>query len=109
MAKHRIAETETFEKKIKSTKYKSLYKKIKDHVYPILRENPYFGSNSKKLKGDYKDLYRFRIGDYRLFYKILEDRGIVFIVDLETRKDTYKYYVLTQFSKLTTWANRIPV
>ena len=86
MTKYRIAETETFEKKIKSTKYK----KIKEYVYPILRENPYFGSNIKKLKGNYKDLYRFRIGDYRLFYKISEDTVIVFIIDIETRKDAYK-------------------
>ena len=90
MAKYRIAETETFEKKIKSTKYKFLYKKIKEYVYPMLRKNPYFGSNIKKLKGNYKDLYRFRIGDYRLFYKILEDTVIVFIVNIEVRKDAYK-------------------
>ena len=86
MTKYRIAETETFEKKIKSTKYK----KITEYVYPILRENPYFGSNIKKLKGNYKDLYRFRIGDYRLFYKISEDTVIVFIIDIETRKSAYK-------------------
>ena len=90
MTKCRIAETETFEKKIKSTKYKSLYKKIKECVYPILHKNPYFGSNIKKLKGNYKDLYRFRIGDYRLFYKISEDTVIVFIIDIETRKGAYK-------------------
>ena len=42
MTKYRIAETETFEKKIKSAKYKSLYKKITEYVYPLLRENPYF-------------------------------------------------------------------
>lgn len=87
MAKYRIAENETFEKKIKSVKYKSLYKKITEYVYPI---NPYFGSNIKKLKGNYKELYRFRIGDYRLFYKISEDTVIAFIVDIETRKDAYK-------------------
>ena len=90
MTKYRIAETETFEKKIKSTKYKFLYKKIKEYVYPMLRKNPYFGSNIKKLKGNYKDLYRFRIGDYRLFYKISKDTVIVFIIDIETRKDAYK-------------------
>ena len=91
MTKYRIAETETFEKKIKSAKYTSLYKKITEYVYPILRENPYFDSNIKKLKGNYKDLYRFRIGDYRLFYKVAEDTVIVFIVeDIEARKDAYK-------------------
>ena len=79
MAKFKIAETETFEKKIKTAKFKSLYEKIKDYVYPILRENPYFGPNIKKLKANYKDLYRYRIGDYRLFYKIAEEQVIIFI------------------------------
>jgi len=90
LTKYRIAETETFEKKIKSAKFKSLYQKIAEYVYPILRENPYFGSNIKKLKGNYRDLYRFRIGDYRLFYKISEETVIIFIVDIEARKDAYK-------------------
>jgi len=90
LANFKIAETETFEKKIHSQKYKSLYKKLTDYVYPILRENPFFGPNIKKLKGDYKDLYRYRIGDYRIFYKLSEETVIVFIVDIEARKDAYK-------------------
>ena len=90
MANYKIAETETFEKKIKSIKYKSLYQKITDYVYPILRENPYFGPNIKKLKGNYKELYRYRIGDFRLFYKVAEETVIIFIVDIESRKDSYK-------------------
>jgi mRNA interferase RelE/StbE len=90
LANYKIAETETFEKKIKSTKYRSLYQKITDYVYPTLRENPYFGPNIKKLKGNYKELYRYRIGDYRLFYKVSEETVIVFIIDIELRKDAYK-------------------
>jgi len=89
LAKFKIAETETFEKKIGSKKYNFLYKKITDYVYPILRENPYYGSNIKKLKGEFKDLYRYRIGNFRLFYKISEEVVIVFIVDIEDRKDAY--------------------
>lgn len=89
MTKYKIAETETFEKKIKSLKYKNLYSKIKDYVYPILRANPYFGPNIKKLKGEYKDIYRYRIGDYRLFYKIAEETVIVFIINIESRKNAY--------------------
>ncbi len=77
MTKYRIAETETFEKKIKSAKYKFLYQKITDYVYPILRKNPYFGPNIKKLKGKFKEVYRFRIGDYRLFYTISEETVII--------------------------------
>lgn len=90
MVNFKIAETETFEKKIKAIKFKSLYQKITDYVYPILRDNPYFGANIKKLKGNYKDIYRFRIGDYRLFYKISEETVIIFILDIESRKDSYK-------------------
>ena len=90
MAKFKIAETETFEKKIKTAKYKSLYNKIKDYVYPILRKNPHFGPNIKKLKGNYKELYCYRMGDYRLFYKIVKEKIIVFIIDIETSKDAYR-------------------
>ena len=71
MANYKIAETDTFFKKIRSTKYASLYKKITDYVYPLLRLNPFFGPNIKKLKGELKDIYRYRIGDYRLFTKYL--------------------------------------
>ena len=90
MLNYKIAETENFEKKINTQKYKFLYKKIKEYIYPILRENPYFGPNIKKLKGEYRELYRYRIGEYRLFYKVSEETVIVFIVDIESRKGAYK-------------------
>ncbi len=90
MLKYKIAETETFEKKVTTQKYKFLYKKIKDYIYPILRENPLFGPNIKRLKGEYKEIYRYRIGDYRLFYKVSEETVIVFMIDIENRKDAYK-------------------
>jgi mRNA interferase RelE/StbE len=89
LANYKIAETESFQKMIKTKKYQYLYKKIHDYVYPILRENPFFGQNIKKLKGQFKELYRYRIGDYRLFYKISEETVIVFIIDIENRKDAY--------------------
>ena len=90
MANFKIAETETFSKKVGTGKYRSLAKKLTDYVYPILRENPFFGPNIRKLKGEYKDIYRYRIGDYRVFYKISEETVIVFILDIEARKDAYK-------------------
>lgn len=90
MANFKIAETETFSKKTASAKYRSLYKKLTDYVYPILRENPFFGPNIKKLKGEYREIYRYRIGNYRVFYKISEEASILFIFDIEARKDAYK-------------------
>ena len=88
--KYKVAETETFSKKITSKKFSHLYQKIFDDVYPILRNNPFFGTNIKKLKEEYKEIYRFRIGDYRLFYIIDDNERIIFIIDIENRKDAYK-------------------
>jgi len=90
LAEYKIAETETFSKKIGAVKYRSIYKKLNDYVYPILRDNPYYGPNIKKLKGEYKEVYRYRIGDYRVFYKVSEETVIVFILDIEARKDAYR-------------------
>ena len=90
MADFKIAETDTFVKKIQQSKYARVYGKITDYVYPILRKNPYYGPNIKKLKGEYTNTYRYRIGDYRLFYKIEDEQIIVFILTIEDRKDAYK-------------------
>ena len=90
MGKYKIAETETFSKKMNSKKFSHLYQKIYEDVYPILRNNPFFGSNIKKLKGEYKEIYRFRIGDNRLFYKIEDNKKIIFLINIENRKDAYK-------------------
>ena len=85
MGKYKIAETEYFSKKIKLTGFSSLYKKIFEDVYPILRTNPFFGANIKKLKGEYKDIYRFRVGNYRLFYTVDDREAIIFIINIENR------------------------
>ena len=90
MANYTIAETETFSKKINSKKFNHLNNKITEDIYPILKDNPFFGSNIKKLKGEFKEIYRFRIGDYRLFYKIDEQESIIFILNIENRQDAYK-------------------
>ena len=86
-----IAEITSFEKNIKKSQYKPIYKKIVSYIYPQLRKNPFFGPNIKRLKGSLSDYYRYRIGDYRLFYKIEERRVLVVIIDIEHRKDAYKY------------------
>jgi hypothetical protein len=52
----KIAETDIFSKKINSKKFTHLYEKIIGDVYPLLKNNPFFGVNIKKLKGVYKDM-----------------------------------------------------
>ncbi|XOF35023.1 MAG: type II toxin-antitoxin system RelE family toxin [Candidatus Electrothrix sp. YB6] len=89
MFEFRIAESKKFEKRKKKIDL-SLYAKIKNIVYPQLRKNPYFGANIKKLKGDLSGYYRFRIGNYRLFYLIEEEKVIVLVVDIQHRQNAYK-------------------
>lgn len=90
MNNFKIAETETLTSRISDSKYNKIYKKISDYVYPQLRENPFFGTNIKKLKGEFEGLYRYRVGMYRLFYKIENDRVLVIMLDIDDRKDAYK-------------------
>jgi mRNA interferase RelE/StbE len=84
-----IAETETFQRSISKKEISQIYNKIKTYVYPQLRINPFFGKNIKKLKGEFKDVYRYRIGEYRFFYQVDEKQILIFIMDIVKRKDAY--------------------
>lgn len=86
----RIAETATFKKGLETKGYQRHYKKLTQNVYPRLKENPYYGPNIKRLKGDLKSVFRYRIGDYRLFYTVDPEKKYVYILTLENRKDSYK-------------------
>lgn len=64
-------------------------RKLVDYVYPQLRKNPYFGKNIKKLTNYQPETWRYRIGDYRFFYTINDQRKIVFMVNADTRGNAY--------------------
>lgn len=89
LSNFQIAETDNFRKQVEKLQLKKLYTKIKKIIYPQLRTNPFFGPNIKKLKGKFEGIYRFRIGDYRLFYTVDKEKVIVFIIELAQRKDAY--------------------
>jgi mRNA interferase RelE/StbE len=78
-----------FQRSISKKEFVKIYNKIKTYVYPQLRINPFFGNNIKKLKGEFKDVYRYRIGEYRLFYQVDEKQLLIFIMDVVKRKDAY--------------------
>ena len=44
----------------------------------------------RRLRGFATDVWRYRIGDYRVFYTIDEDDRVVSIVTIEHRKDAYR-------------------
>ncbi len=66
---------------------KSARVKALDVVETSLASDPYQG---KALKGPYRGLYRFRVGDYRIIYSIEKDRLVVFVLRIRHRKDAYR-------------------
>ena len=85
----KIAETENFHRRLKKITDQHLKDKISNFVYFQLRNNPFYGPNIKKLKGEYSGIYRYRISDYRIFYTIDTNQKLVFIIDIELRKNLY--------------------
>ena len=44
----------------------------------------------KPLRYTLKGYRRLRVGDYRVIYKIIEDKVLVMIVDIDHRKEVYE-------------------
>jgi mRNA interferase RelE/StbE len=65
-------------------------RKLTEYVYPQLRDNPHFGKNIKKLKNYHPETWRYRIGGYRFFYNIDDEDGIVYMLAVDSRKDSYR-------------------
>ena len=86
-----VAETESFRRALRKNKALArLYPRIRDVVYPLLRREPHFGPNIKRLQGEFSDFYRYRLGDYRLFYTIDEQDTVVVVADLRSRQASYR-------------------
>jgi len=61
--------------------------RIKDKIDALsLEPRP---TDTKKIHCD-ENLYRIRIGNYRVLYRIFDDKILVLIVDVDHRKDIYK-------------------
>jgi mRNA interferase RelE/StbE len=43
----------------------------------------------KKIQGD-DNLYRIRSGNYRILYRIFEDKLCILVIDIDHRKDVYR-------------------
>ncbi len=67
-------------RKIDPKERNKILKKIKTE----LSNNP---GIDKKLTGEYKDLYSYRVGNYRIIYTLLDDE--ILILRVGHRKDVY--------------------
>lgn len=61
--------------------------KIIANIKTKLVKDPYLG---KKLVGDLSPYYRYRVGDYRVLYEIVESKVFIIVVKIKHRKNVYK-------------------
>ena len=61
--------------------------KIVANIKTKLVKDPYLG---KKLVGDLSPYYRYRVGDYRVLYEIVESKVLIIVVKIKHRKNVYK-------------------
>jgi len=93
LSEFQIFETDEFQKtfgKIAPADQDSIGDKLDSHVYPQLRNQPFFGKNIKKLRGYTLAIWRYRIRSYRLFYTVDKDEKIVSMLTIEDRKEAYR-------------------
>lgn len=89
---YRILETELFVQDLETqlgSHSAKLISKLRDFVYPSLKQNPYYGPNIKKLKNYQLDTWRYRIGDYRFFYEVNLKEKVIIMMAADHRKDCY--------------------
>ena len=92
LPEYRIFETEEFLKKLKKFQVRDsrlIRRKLDEYIYPQLCQEPFFGPNIKKLRGYSPETWRYRIGQFRLFYGIDEEEDIVSILTVDLRRDAY--------------------
>ena len=90
---YRIFETRQFLRdlgRLGPAAQKRLEAKLRQHVYPILRDNPHLGPNIKRLKNWEPPTWRYRVGDWRFFYEIDEAQRLVFMTAADHRRQAYR-------------------
>ena len=90
---YQVFETDEFVSKLEALpgrQARTIRDKLRSYVYPQIRVQPFYGANIRKLRGFAADVWRYRIGDYRIFHTVDEDDRVVSMVTIEHRKDAYR-------------------
>ena len=92
-SRYRIFETRQFLRdlgRLGPAAQKRLEAKLRQHVYPVLCDNPNFGPNIKRLKNWEPPTWRYRVGDWRFFYEIDEQSRVVAMTAADHRREAYR-------------------
>lgn len=61
-----------------------------DSCFADLEKNPIYGNNIRPLTGELKGLIRYRVGSWRVIFRLFKERKAVEIVAILPRSDAYK-------------------
>jgi len=90
---YRIFETRQFQRDMEAlgpAARDRLEKKLRSHLYPHLVERPRFGPNVKRLRGFDPPTWRYRIGDWRFFFSVDDQKQIVSMLTADHRSRAYR-------------------
>ena len=83
-----IIQTETY-KEAEKLYGKIIGKKRLARMFDDLEKSPTYGAKIRKIVG--KELtYRYRIGDYRILYEVIENKVTVIMLTIKPRGNAYK-------------------
>ncbi|MCP4186988.1 MAG: type II toxin-antitoxin system RelE/ParE family toxin [Gammaproteobacteria bacterium] len=88
-----LFETDEFSKslgKLQKRDRTLIQNKLKEYVYPQIKSEPHFGVNIKKLRDYSPNTWRYRIGNYRVFYTIDENDQLILLLVVENRDKAYR-------------------
>jgi len=88
-----IFETDEFLKKLAKFPARDsrlIRRKLDEQVHAQLKKEPFCGGRFKKVRGYSPDIWRYRIGKFRMFYAVDEEDRLVCILTIDLRRDAYR-------------------
>ena len=62
-------------------------KRVLEQIGKVLAKDPYMG---KALSGEFKGLYRWRIGRFRVIYEVQKEVLMILVLKVGHRKDVFR-------------------
>ncbi|MFN0020243.1 MAG: type II toxin-antitoxin system RelE family toxin [Pirellulaceae bacterium] len=72
-----------------ATAQRPLERKL-NRCFEQLEQEPRRHSNIRRLKGSMAGLLRYRVGDWRVIYRIDDDAKMVYVIDIAHRSEVYE-------------------
>ena len=93
LSEFQIFETDEFIKQLRKMSpadASRIQSKLKSDVYPQLKQDPFWGTNIRKLRGYSPNTWRYRINKFRLFYTVDNKENIIPILTIDFRRNAYR-------------------